>query len=253
MKNKILLVEDNPRYANSAEQYLTSKNCAITLARDYSEAMRNLKSPEFEGVISDCFFPEITSTGRVSLGEGLVDKMEEADPRLKENEEGAIEYGKRWLRVDVNDTDVKKYLRFRRSIPWQRQPIPSEKLMEKVSFGKDQQEKTQIFKGIYEPIYTKDSLYGMLRNAIRQSETNQPLGLLVAERCEALSLPFVLNTSTYHHDCLTEPVVAYAGRNGWRIVDCTPKSEQDKANPEFWERAFGELERKLKLDGGENE
>ena len=185
--SKILLVEDNPRYASSAEQYLASRSQAVALARDYSQAMYRLRNPNFDGVITDCFFPETTDSGNIALGKELVGRMAKPDDALKER-----------------------------------------------------------FKLIYGGDRAPKDYYSALMKAMEESEANQPLGLLVAERADELSLPFILATSTYHHDILTQPVHDYASVKGWTLVDCEPNRGDDKASPEFWERVFSELERKLR-------
>ncbi len=87
--------------------------------------------------------------------------------------------------------------------------------------------------------------YQILEQAVRRDEANQPLGILIGEQAEALGIPFVLATSTNHHDELTQPIQNYAGRRGWKLVDCSPGSEQDKTNEAYWQRAMGELERRM--------
>lgn len=41
---------------------------------------------------------------------------------------------------------------------------------------------------------------------MEESESNQPLGVLIAEEARVRGIPFVLATSTYHHDELTQPI-----------------------------------------------
>jgi len=85
--------------------------------------------------------------------------------------------------------------------------------------------------------------YGELEKAIKESESNQPLGILVGEEIKKLGIPFVFVTSTYHHDILTQPVCNYINlKNLGSVVDCSPGKEDEKATPEFWERAFNNLE-----------
>src|SRR3989338_4449730 len=246
--SKILLVEDNPRYASPAEQYLASRNQAVTLARDYSQAMNKLKNPGFKGVISDCFFPETIGSGKNMMGKELVERMAESDSREKKMVEGLEVLGRY---VDLEDQDMRKYARFLIGTSQERDisQSPVVKAIKQVSIlGKEAT--TLIAKETLGLIYRENQApkdyYRALMKAMEESEANQPLGLLVAEKADELGLPLILATSTYHHDVLTQPIQDYASSKGWRLVDCGTNREDDKASPEFWERAFGELEKKLR-------
>lgn len=246
--SKILLVEDNPRYASSAEQYLASRNQAVALARDYSQAMDSLRNPDFNGVISDCFFPETTGSGNIVLGRELVGRMAKSDSRERKIVEGLEVLGQY---LDLEDPDMRKYARFFIGNSQEKDisQSPVVRAIEQVSMlGKEAT--TMIAKNTLGMTYREDQApkdyHGALMKAMEESEANQPLGLLVAEKSDELGLPLILATSTYHHDILTQPVQDYASSKGWKLVDCGPNREDDKASPEFWERAFGELERKLR-------
>ncbi|MBS3056661.1 MAG: hypothetical protein J4473_04470 [Candidatus Aenigmarchaeota archaeon] len=91
---------------------------------------------------------------------------------------------------------------------------------------------------IYDETIVLRDYYGAIRKAMEQSEANQPLGILIAEE---LGIPFVLTTSTYHHDILTQPVQNYASRKGWILIDCSPDNPNEKATPGFWRRAYDNL------------
>ncbi|MBU0457021.1 MAG: response regulator [Nanoarchaeota archaeon] len=246
--SKILLVEDNPKYASSAEQYLASRSQAVALAKDYSQAMDRLRNPDFDGVISDCFFPETTGSGNTAVGKELIERMAKSDSRERKMVEGLEVLGQY---VDLEDQDMRKYARFLIGTSQERDisQSPVVRVVKQVSMlGKEAA--TMIAKNTLGMVYRENQApkdyYGALMKAIEESEANQPLGLLVAEKADELSLPLVLATSTHHHDILTQPVQDYASSKGWRLVDCGPNREDDKASPEFWERAFGELERKLR-------
>ena len=85
-----------------------------------------------------------------------------------------------------------------------------------------------------------------MEQAMKRNEDNQPLGVLVAEELEKRNIPFVLATSTYHHDVLTQPIQDYCSKRGWQLIDCNPNNEHEKATPEFWERCYNSLEIRLK-------
>jgi CheY-like chemotaxis protein len=242
---KILLIEDNPKYASSAEQYLASRSYDVALARDYSQAISRLTNPEFDGMIADCFFPESIGSGNINLGKELVGRMAKSDSHEKKITEGLEILGQY---VDLEEQDTKKYARLAADLFQPNSAVF--KALELVATKVDKQIATHAFKETLQLIYREYSApkdyYGALLKAMEESEANQPLGILVAEKADELNLPFILATSTYHHDILTQPVQNYASKKGWKLVDCGPNKEDDKASPEFWERATGELERKLK-------
>ncbi|MBW2987442.1 hypothetical protein KY336_02720 [Candidatus Woesearchaeota archaeon] len=245
---RILLVEDNPKYASPAEEYLASRSHVVELAKDYSETVSKLKNPEFDGVISDCFFPNITGSGNIDLGVELVGRMAESDPGERKIVEGLEVLGQY---VNLEDQDMRKFARFVLGTVKEGLQSPIFRAIEKVSTTLGKEAATLIAKNSLGMLYyEKDAprdYYGALMKAMKESEVNQPLGLLIAERADGLSLPVILATSTYHHDMLTQPIQNYASREGWTLIDCAQGREDDKASPEFWERAVGALERKLRV------
>lgn len=187
-KTQILLVEDNPQYANAAKDYLTSRNYEVAHARDYFEAVEQLKEPsKFKGVITDLFFPDRTGSNSITLGIKLVDRV-------------------------IGTTPI--------------QTIKGD--------------------GIFSPDYTTIDYNTLLIDAMEKSEANQPLGILVAEIAEAQELPFIIATSTYHHDDLTQPFCEYQRNKNWRMVDVDPDMKhKGKADQTFWKRAVSKLEELL--------
>ena len=247
---RILLVEDNERFAGAAEEYLSSREHAVTLARDYAQAIDGLTVPNYSGIITDCFFPEITGSGKTDLGIELVDRMAQSDPHESKMRKGLEALGQY---VDLEDPDALKYAKLYLSgIGGDISDSPIFGALRAVA-GMDKGLATHTFKQIYEMMYreerTPKDYYGALVKAIGESEANQPLGLLVAEMATELDIPVVLATSTFHHDILTQPVQDYAARNGWALVDCNFGREDEKASPEFWQRALVEIEHGMQSSG----
>ena len=240
----ILLVEDNQTFANVATDYLSSQDNKIDLANDYQEALERLQ--HVDGVITDCFFPDTTNTGNITLGKELVEKMANSDPyerKINDSLKLLEEY------IDMQDEEIRRYARSfignseERDIS--KSPIFS--AIKKVSLNIDKGIATMIAKNSLGLIYknnlaTKDYYHELIK-AIDESEANQPLGLLVAERADELGLPVILATSTYHHDVLTQPVHNYASRQGWNLIDCS--QPDDKATDGFWRMVWGDLEKRL--------
>ena len=99
---------------------------------------------------------------------------------------------------------------------------------------------------------------------MNESEANQPLGRLVAERCEELGLPFVMATSHNHHNGLVQgsfyangvfaSLKELAGVIDGQTSDHDTHDEKDiaykqgnpKNTPEFWEKAYDTLFPKIR-------
>ena len=77
---------------------------------------------------------------------------------------------------------------------------------------------------------------------MEKSQDCQPLGIAIAQRASDLGIPFVLVTSTFHHDRLTQPIYEYAERKGWSLID---NVRAEKETVEFWEGGFSSLEKRL--------
>jgi hypothetical protein len=248
MKN-IHIVEDNPAYRKAAALYFATRSEFKThFSWDYADAKQNISNASVDGTLIDVFFPFHTDSGIITPGQQVVEKLIAADPR-----EQHVRAGFKVLEqyIDLTDPEVQMYARdvlsnMRSGEDFARSPIAL--AIKQVSMlGKEVA--THIFKNTLQGSYHKDraakDYYGAIAKAMVAHESNQPLGILVAEQAEEARIPFVLVTSTFHHDLLTQPIVDYAGRRGWPLIDCAQGNENEKATPQFWERAFSVLERKL--------
>ena len=235
--SRLLIVEDNPEYRKGARDFFDSISVSPVYATDYNSAIENLPA---DAAMNDCFFPKETGSGDISLGKEVIDRMAQSDPR-----EMRVRRAYEVLSpfADVNDPELRKYVRFFvNRIQGEMSEDPVLMAIKQVS---------EVDKGIA-TLAAKNTLglmyrekddrdyYGALTKAMDESEANQPLGIKVAERATELKIPLVLVTSTYHHDILTQPVQDYAGRRGWRLIDCF-QNQDEKATPEFWQRAYDAL------------
>ena len=224
---------------------------AIHSAQDYRLAIDQLETFPISnsGAIIDCFFPMKTGSNDSSLGEEAVRRLESTDPHEKEVR-AAIDSVREYADVDE---DLNGMLRghFQSGMNTARFKDGSFfKAIAQVGSLKTNDSKTTM------NLIIKNTLrghrgqgkdyYGALRAAIKESESNQPLGILVAAEAERRGIPFVLATSTHHHDILTQPIQNYASQKGWALVDCRPNSTEEKSQQTFWHRAYGVLESRAK-------
>ncbi len=64
---KILLVEDQETYRRAAQEYFNRTNCLVDYASDYDEALERLEKNNYDGIITDIFFPK-NKSGDTTLG-----------------------------------------------------------------------------------------------------------------------------------------------------------------------------------------
>jgi hypothetical protein len=256
--SRILIVEDQNKYKKAAEEYFSTRNIDPIYAQDYDQAIQAL-SDGVSGAMIDCFFPKSTGTGDILLGRKVVNIMRKSDVT-----EIYTEKVFKWAEefVDTTDETIKKYLRIIsrfHSSPGDnlsnllQNPLQNPIFFIIESYGKmfSKDNSTQHFKVALERTFGdqygvwSEDLYQILLEKIDESESNQPLGIAVAQSVSDLGIPLVLVTSTFHHDTLTQPIQDYVSDKQWKLIDCIPSEKNAKTHPIFWERAFGELEKKM--------
>jgi hypothetical protein len=150
----------------------------------------------------------------------------------------------------MNDPEVRKIIRYIGSVS-EDSPLKSAvanviKLIGDVDKDKMGTILKEDFKWLFKGIEHFKDYYDALRKAIEKDPSNQPLCILLGEECQKRKIPFVLATSTYHHDELTQPITNYCSRNGWILIDCPPNLQGEKTSTAFWERAYDALLREMK-------
>ena len=257
-KLNLLVVEDNPDFRTAASTYLSSK-AGVSFAVNYAggnasallylverdEKWRNL--PRFDGAIIDCFFPPSESATYTEFGERAIEKMLATNLTAQKLDAYEAEFAKH---IDLDD-ELRTYVRLAGHLSHEQNPRKNP-----VVLACEQVSKVSRELGTF---CTRDTLklslshrlkdfkdyFPALRKAMKENPANQPLGILVAEECEKRKIPFVLATSTHHHDYLTQPIADYCQRNGWTLVDCSPGNPNEKAQTSFWERAYNTLAEKM--------
>jgi hypothetical protein len=260
---RILLVEDNPEFAEAAIDHLHSRGITYYwFSSDYENAMKFINdqdSNRFTGVISDCFFPRNYSSD-ITLGKVAIEKMESSDTVLIYINRFIEEFGKH---VNLDD----KLRKAVTNLAWHEFYSPSREdkdpsknrtikdlaLNSKTS-GKENATRSCNDMMTYEgSSYLRDDRemvkymgqYDKLREAIKKDPSNQPLGILIADECENRGIPKVLATSSFHHDMLTQPIQTYCALRKWNLVDCSKGRPGEKAQASFWQRAYDSLLREM--------
>jgi hypothetical protein len=199
---RLMVVEDNPAFSSAAVEYFRSVSVNPIIAKDYDDAKTFYEFGDLEGAIVDCFFPYKIGTNTISVGQQVANKMEDT-----------LQYPKNPIGKALKQV--------------------GELLGEE--FAKLAEKNSRV-----EYLSVVDNFW-VMDLAMRRSENNQPLGILVAEELDKRRIPFVLATSTYHHDILTQPIQDYASKMGWRLIDCEPNLEDEKATRGYWLRAYNAL------------
>lgn len=251
MAKSILVIEDNQQFLNGAKYFFSKmEEVKVNYAKDYDEAIEFLETmPKPDGIISDCFFPKKTGSSDVSLGMKAIKMLEHSDQTEQRMQETEKAFGNL---VNLDD-NLKRMLRGHaratmrnRCEEW---PIfNATKAVSELS-GKDTATKAlnEVLQLLTSSGFTEHvEYYREMKEALRRSEANQPLGILIGIGAKELGIPFVLTTSTYHHDILTQPIKDYASSNGWKLIDCRPGKEDDKRLPEFWQNAMEAIKTKGK-------
>lgn len=235
----ILVVEDNPDFrAGCFDGFgMPEINAFVAFSEDYNEAMARIN-----GAIVDCFFPFSVCSNDLKYGKKAIDKMLASDERGRRIEE-FDKYLSEFL--DYTDPALRRIARYLGSTatsgPETCPVAQSIKQVSKISKefigNRLKNDSSWLFKDLGR---FKDN-YDDLRNAMEEDEANQPLGILVAEELQYRRIPFVLATSTHHHDSLTQPIQDYCSKHRWTLVDCNPGNPNEKAQASFWQRAYKEL------------
>ena len=270
MSKKILVVEDQEAYSEAAKQYFaTRSDVDVDYAVDYDDAMSKLEKGVYAGVVTDCFFPKKKGSGNTDIGKKTIEKI------MDNTSHGIFnkcmkEFGKY---VDLEDEEMRdiavnfswqEYKSFNLAYEERREHHPNLlsllqipnyaqddvfQSLERIARADDKKTATRCAKKSLESYKIKrdsgDAIvedYAMLmQNAIEELEANQPLGVLVAEKAEEIGLPFVLATSTFHHDKLTQPIFDYSNLKGWNFVDSEIAKYKDKDTTQYWEVAHNRL------------
>ena len=248
----ILLVEDNPQYLAAAQDYLVNHNAIVSaIACDYETAMQHLESLQLDGALIDCFFRRQKDSNDISLGERVVTMAQHRDPV----EQRVLAYEQAFANQIELDDELRGYVRNFAITTREQNPEKNHtfKAVERASRVVGKPAATIIARNSIKTIFSQTppsykDYYTILRQAMQQDPSNQPLGILVAEEAKQRRIPLVMVTSTYHHDTLTQPIANYCSRRGCPLIDCYKDSPHHKATPEFWERAYGELKMKIKGD-----
>ncbi len=243
---RIALIEDNPAYAEVAKRAISGNNQTAN-PTDYNSAVALLRdSVRYDGAIIDCFFPEETGTGKRDKGREAINAIAREDPKEMRGR-AYLDAVSAYAELDSVLRSVVKNLGYEIQDPLQDPFVCAIAQVGKVFPGNAGKQVVGLFvrNALREKATQPTDHYADLERALEENEANQPLGILVAVEAQNLAVPFVLATSGHHHDTLTQPVADYTKRKGWTLIDSSPGTD-GKATPEFWQKVFRELERKMR-------
>lgn len=225
---KILLVEDNPKYAEAAKDYFEKeKGLSLVVARDYVEAKRELdahkKHKTLDRALIDIHFPKQIGSDDISLGYEVMEMMHDC---------------------------MSKYRHVDRR--WSPQKLPRElkNLVEEygskseiVGTYLDRLKKDNNFLSEVENSYGPLSFNAILRLGFERDPSLQPLGVLIAHLLKDIQLPFILTTDTNHHGLFNEEVYTYIRTDRyWKLQEVYKTEVNRGKDKEFWEDAYSYLE-----------
>ncbi|MFH1505904.1 MAG: hypothetical protein ABIE94_02850 [archaeon] len=251
--DNILVVEDIPEFQLAAATFFGENHLKADIVDDYAGARIYFRAKRPDGVITDIFFPYKAGSEDRRYGEEALAKLKTSDPYERKAQEiigelspyvtmddDLIKLIRVFSRLEVGED--KEYEpgfeprsspvigALRRSVAYIHTDASTQKMRE--YFEKYRQHEDLIKK-----VNHTQERYEALAFAIEENETQQPLGILVAETAEKMGLPFVLASSLFHHGDLVQKICEYQRRNGWpEIVDTN--SGHTKDQPGFWGEAY---------------
>ena len=253
---KILLIEDNPEYRAAAEQFFATQDVELDVARDYKEFKAKIAN-QYDGAISDCFFPEETGTGKKDLGKKVIEIMATLNPRMRGWQDTVDRVGALVTLDEELENMVRRWTYASRIYDLDQEPLM--RAIERAStLGPDKAAKIvkNTLSMLYSDEHWKKEAVALgnkdyrveLEKGLEESESNQALCILAAKELENRKIPFVFATSTHHHDSMTQPILDHMFRleikNYHGMQDCY--GSDTKTSQEFWERTYSVLERHMK-------
>lgn len=168
---EILIVEDNPKYRQTAKRYFDSvPDMNVEFANDYDSAQERLEQKKYDGVAVDIFFPKAEGSGDKSMGvEAFYRILEVLAPTY-----------------DISDDTMRAFGRYQRA----KGAIPKELYLESITI------EDRANKG----------LLSLKKDIESDDEAQQPLGILLMERLIERRIPYAVATSGWHHDLNYEPI-----------------------------------------------
>jgi len=206
--SKILLIEDNPRNLATARAVCEERGMAAYYAKTYIDAEPLLQG-EVRGVITDLMFP-YDDAGTLEPHRNLLRKIEQSVRDISEPDQENMPKRDTVLRdLDCLLKTWEGYVALKGSASdrWKRE------------YQEIQRRHAQELEGM--PV-------GPIRNRMIQEQhleleeagrklipAEQPMGVLVAEKCNAKGLPYVVMTSGHGaHGDITTPVAAHMVKAG---------------------------------------
>lgn len=221
---KLLFVEDNAVAQSLIAEVFGDDQ--IDIAGDYVTAMEKLNQGQYDLVVTDIFFPQETGTGKKELAEGLAERLRSFC------QEKAIST---FLQKESTMISVVKEARERR--------FDNEYVISKMRWLARQIGSI--------PARLEIVLAGINSWLSSQDETDQPLGILIAEECEKRGLKFRMASSLFHHNDKLEAANQLVNSKQWpdifdygHEISSGEEIENPKEHRIFWEELRKEVMRR---------
>jgi hypothetical protein len=251
--SRMLVVDDSQLYRDACAAFLKGMGYAegsmdrgFVMAPDYKTAVGFTERYKPTCAFFDCFFPAQTGSGDISLGEKALQMMKDADPGETRVRAILAEFAKY---VDMGKAGVLAR-RFARTEKGDEEPCKITVIASLARANKflgmdgaTRMAMTSLGATFGSEDGLEEGPYDALEAAMRKSPDNQPLCVLLGEEAAKRKMPFVLVTSTNHHDKLTQPIFDYARRRNWRLDSAQHIDE--KSTPGFWEKAYNRMTKEI--------
>lgn len=241
---KLLLVEDNPKYLENALKVLPSEG--LIVARNYEEARSRIGSADL--VISDLFYRENEAGSSEEIGERAIERIKYGFVKdyIDRMNAGLVSRG---LKPSERLEKCFYVLGLtQRAVISRAQLNDGSGILDCLKImGEEGPEKLEemirnhcIVEGAWQKKLEEglDNEMSSLREYMKESLDNYPLGYLVYEEAEILGKPAILATSLRHSHRAAGPIIASARRRGWKILE---GEDGNKDSPEYWIKALNLL------------
>ena len=246
MKPKILVVEDKPENIAAAKEcYSMREEYDFAYAIDYDEAMTTLGGTSYTGIITDCFMPNKTGSGNITLGLSLIDRLVVTSKEILDRREKYQQQLQEYKDVlDIDNPLVSRAFYINSDDSFLNGVMRT--LFTK---SKSSEENTKLYLEFYgvKSYSGQDDRWGgaekdhawILEQMMRQTEI-QPLGVLIIDYAKPKNIPHFMLSA--RHNTAGDVIRKWCEDNQ---VPFDNPTESEKAYSHYWSEGLRSIERQI--------
>ncbi len=248
MKPKILVVEDKlENLAAAKECYSTKEEYEFAYSSDYDEAMATLAGTSYAGIITDCFMPKKTGSRDITFGLSLIGRLVVTPTEIlarREKCQQQLQEFKDVLEIDNPQVHRAFYINSNNS-------FLNAMMRTLFTKSKSTEENTNYYLekfgvGCYRG---QDDQWGaaendrawILEQMMRQTESAQPLGILIIDYARANNIPYFMLSA--RHNTGGNVIGEWCRDNQ---VPFGNPTESEKVYPHYWLEGLRSIEQQIR-------